>query len=34
MGQEAAAQAVRFDFETIMKQWDKLFNEYENTSAG
>ena len=34
MGEEAAAQAVRFDFETIMKQWDKLFNEYENTSAG
>ena len=33
MGEEAAAQAVRFDFETIMKQWDKLFREYENPSV-
>ena len=33
MGEEAAAQAVRFDFETIMKQWDKLFKEYENPSV-
>ncbi|MBR6247146.1 MAG: glycosyltransferase family 4 protein, partial [Bacteroidales bacterium] len=33
MGQEAAAQAVRFDFENIMKQWDKLFREYENPSV-
>lgn len=33
MGEEAAAQAVRFDFENIMKQWDKLFREYENPSV-
>ena len=25
MGAEAARLAVRFDFETIMQQWDKLF---------
>lgn len=33
MGEEAAALASRFDFESIMKQWDKLFREYENTSV-
>jgi len=33
MGEEAARQASRFDFEAIMAQWDKLFRQYENPSA-
>jgi len=33
MGAEASRLAVRFDFETIMQQWDKLFRQDENPSV-
>ena len=33
MGSEAARLAVRFDFEAIMQQWDKLFKQYENPAV-
>lgn len=33
MGAEAERLAARFDFDTIMKQWDNLFRQYENPSA-
>lgn len=33
MGAEAARLAERFDFETIMQEWDKLFKQYENPSV-
>ena len=33
MGAEAARRADRFDFETIMKQWDQLFRQYENPAV-
>ena len=33
MGEEAASLAKRFDFEAIMKQWDKLFRQDEDPAA-
>lgn len=33
MGEEAASLAKRFDFEAIMKQWDKLFRQDEDSAA-